>query len=197
MKCLVLAFETLEDLPVNWQKFSSIDVYGLSKINNPTEAATSLSPDLKAKLTLHNKLFLIRTLEKAKDPYTFCFVRHPDPWGEARSWMKAICALGETLSGNLECKFWFTHEIIAFDFLLRELLGQQNVRFIEAGQLPNIESKANYQANWAINPNGVQKSMLEIYEQNKVKILEEFYNRIGQLHRADTSLKTVRNVLSK
>src|SRR3989344_7707670 len=119
MKCLVLAFETLKDLPNNWQSFSEIDAYGQSKLTM-TEIHR-----LQNKLRIFNKFFESTNLKKNNKIYDYCFIRHPDPWGEPRNWMHAIIALGDSLNGKLDCEFWFVHEIKAFDFLLKSLLGEK------------------------------------------------------------------------
>ncbi|MBI2635155.1 MAG: hypothetical protein HYW79_01260 [Parcubacteria group bacterium] len=197
MKCLVLAFENVQDLPSNWKDCESVDIYGFIKSENAVTAVRDLFADSNTKFNINNELFLIRTLREVGQPYDFCFIRHPDPWGEPRNWMKAVSALGETLSGKLECEFWFSHEIIALNYLMVELLGKSNVEFIDSVQLPDVENKKNFKALWVINHSGIQEKMLQVYEQNKIRILERFYRYLGQFHRGDMNLEVVKNMIRR
>ncbi|HLD16061.1 MAG TPA: hypothetical protein VJB94_05845 [Candidatus Nanoarchaeia archaeon] len=85
MRCLVLAFETLDDLPTGWKKLKHIDAYGRSKV----------SGKLPKNIKVYNKFFETNNYKKGR--YDLCFIKHPDPWGEPRNWMQAIAAIGEIL----------------------------------------------------------------------------------------------------
>ena len=175
MNALVLAFESMEDLPKNWERFDSITAYGPANISKSIEEAIKSQTIL-----VMRKLFSIRNFEKPDVPYDYSFIRHPDPWGEPRSWMQAISALGESLQGRLECEFWFTHEIPAFHYLLISLLGNDNIDFKEMLELDSIGNKPNYMAVWEVNTTGIKEDMLEFYEKNKTNILSDYYRNIGQ-----------------
>ena len=186
MKCLVLAFENLEDLPKNWKECELIDAYGFSKVSD--EEITKLSTNLNT----YNKFFEIKDYKKPKDPYDFCFIRHPDPWGEPRRWMQAIAALGECLKGKITCEFWFPHEIKAFDFLLKAILTESSVKLLETKQIGKVGDWENYSATWEINSNGMKENMISSYKENKMKILETYYNETGKSLKIGTSLEDVR-----
>ena len=186
MRCLVLAFENLNDLPKDWKNFSSIDAYGQSKISKKEIA------DLPVKLNVYNQFFEVKNYRKPKQPYVLCFIKHPDPWGEPRNWLQAIAALGECLNGKLVCEFWFPHEIKAFDFLLKSLLGK-SAQFVEAKQLDNVRDWKNFEATWEVK--NTSKNMSEHYQKQKMKILQKYYNEIGKFFQDKTSLKDILKVL--
>ena len=178
MHCLILAFENFDDLPKNWRDFDVIDAYGVSKITN--KDIDKFVGDSSVKLKIYNQFFEIENFQKPEQPYDFCFIRHPDPWGEPRNWLQAIAALGECLKGKLVCEFWFPHEVVAFNFLLASLLSKENVKFLSAKQIENVGEWRNYLAEWEINPLAAQSGMLSVYQKNKQEILQKFYKEIGQ-----------------
>ena len=185
MRCLVLAFEDLHDLPSSWKDYACIDAYGQSKISLKDKEG------LPVKLTVYNQFFEVKSYYKPKKPYDLCFIRHPDPWGEPRNWMQAIAGLGECVVGALVCEFWFPHEVKAFDFLLQSLLGT-SVQFVKAKQLDNIGEWKNFQARWEIK--GLQKNMSDCYQKKKMEILQEYYNNFGK-NFTDSTLKDVVKIL--
>ncbi len=170
-RLLVLAFENLEDLPKNWKEFSEIDAYGQSKTS---------SKDLPVRINLSSQFFEIGNFKKPKENYDFCFIRHPDPWGEPRNWMQAIAALGECLNGKLICEFWFPSEIKTFDLLLKSILGESIVKFVNSRKIENIGKWNNFEATWEINCTKNKKDMLEFYKKEKWRILQEYYQKASK-----------------
>ena len=173
-KCLVLAFSTLEDLPTPWENIEHIDAYG--QIKNP-------ELDVPSNLHIHDRFFEIGKVVTPTIPYDSCFIRHPDPWGEPRSWIQAIAALGECLQGDLRCEFWHPHEIIAFHFLLTEVLSPKQAQFQTAQQINDVGEWNNFSSSWKINFVEIQKEMLSLYQKKKQKILQDFYNTIGKYYK--------------
>lgn len=181
MRCLVLAFTSIEDLPRNWQDMAHIDAYGeLEKIDH-----TQLSRH--PQIHLHNQFFEIGKAEQSPQSYNYCFIRHPDPWGEPRNWMKAIAAIAECVQGQLNCEFWYPHEIVAFHYLLKELLGE-NINFIQANQTDSIGDWKNFVAAWQVNQDKLLTNMHTVYQNNKHSILQKLYNNIGQYYNQAISL---------
>jgi len=178
MQCLILAFESFDDLPKNWRNFDVIDAYGASKLTK--EDIEKFVGSSKAKIRIFDQFFEIKNFQKQEQFYNLCFIRHPDPWGEPRNWLQAIAALGECLQGRLACEFWFPHEVVAFDFLLTSLLGEKNVKFLTVKQIENVGNWKNYSAEWEINSAGVQSDMSSVYQTRKQEILQKFYKEIGQ-----------------
>ncbi len=187
MRCLVLAFETFDDLPKNWRDFDIIDAYGASEVTDAGIAGRV--SDSSVKLKIHNRFFEINSFKKPEQAYDLCFIRHPDPWGEPRNWLQAIAALGECLKGRLVCEFWFPHEIVAFDLLLSSLLGKENVKFLAAHQMENSGDWKNYSAQWKINSAAVRSNMSSVYQENKQEILQKFYKEAGAVYRDDLALE--------
>ena len=190
MRCLILAFENFDDLPKNWQDFDVIDAYGASKLTD--EDIKKLVGSSPVKLKIHNQFFEIKSFQKPEQPYDFCFIRHPDPWGEPRNWLQAIAALGECLSGKIACEFWFPHEVVAFNFLLVSLIGKGNVKFLVAKQIENTGDWKNYSAEWGINPTTMQSNMLSVYQQIKIETLQKFYKEIGEYYRDNFALEEIK-----
>lgn len=186
-KCLVLAFSTLKDLPKSWQKMTHIDAYG--QIKNPEH-------DVPTNLHIHDRFFEIGKVAIPTIPYQTCFIRHPDPWGEPRSWIQAIAALGESLQGTLQCEFWFPHEIIAFHFLLNRVLDSSHVEFECAQEIAPVNQWENYTASWFINRTGVCKEMDSSYKQRKQNLLEEFYHSINQYYHPTELAKIIDQIRS-
>lgn len=189
MHLLVLAFETPSDLPHNWEEFEHITAYGPAK-----DFAFDEKFSVK-KLHIMRKLFSIRDLQKPTQPFNACYIKHPDPWGEPRNWIKAIAALGETLQGSLTCEFWFTHEVPAFHQLLLQTLGEEHVTLQEVGELEKIGNKPNYYGRWGINTVGILGDMFDKYERQKTAILEEHYNKAGEYFHAGMSLEEAKSKL--
>jgi hypothetical protein len=190
MRCLILAFENFDDLPKNWRDFDVIDAYGASKLTD--EDIKKFVSDFSVKLKIYNQFFEIKNFQKPEQPYDFCFIRHPDPWGEPRNWLQAIAALGECLNGKLVCELWFPHEVVAFNFLLASLLGKENVKFLAAKQIENIGDWKNYSAEWEINPLATQSDMQPVYQKNKQEILQKLYKEIGNYYRDNLSLDEIK-----
>jgi len=165
MRGLVLAFETWSDLPKPWKQFRTIDVYGTPKFR--IEARNKGF----AKVTLRGAFLDITKYKKPSYTYSYAFIRHPDPFGEPRNWMQAIAAVAESLSGKLECEFWFPAEILAFDFLLRAMIGQRHVARLDVQRARPVRKWKNYRAVWAINPLGAQKGMAQRYQSRKHRVL--------------------------
>lgn len=189
MRCLILAFENFDDLPKNWRDFDVIDAYGASKLTN--EEIKKLVGNSSVKLKTYNQFFEIKSFQKPELPYDFCFIRHPDPWGEPRNWLQAIAALGECLKGKLICEFWFPHEVVAFNFLLASLLSKENVKFLASKQIENVGDWKNYFTEWEINPTKVQDDMKSVYQKNKQEILQKFYKEVGKSYRNDFTLEAI------
>lgn len=175
MKCIVLAFSNLSDLPANKAAFEIIDCYGEVELNMPKQTDTNI--------TIHQELFAIGKNTLPETPYQEAFIRHPDPWGEPRNWIQAIAALGECLQGKLICEFWYPHEIIAFHFLLVSLLSPEQVKFIEATQVADCNDWDNFSASWHFNAISLQANMLEHYQKEKQNILQRFYKQVGKFYR--------------
>lgn len=188
MKCIVLAFSNLKDLPQNHTAFELIDCYGEIDCNDfdPTS--------INSNIVIHRELFAIGKNIIPETPYNAGFIRHPDPWGEPRNWIQAIAALGECLQGNLTCEFWYPHEIIAFHFLLVSLLSQEQVRFLHAEQTADSNDWDNFSASWKINAISLQSDMLDHYQKEKQTLLERFYNQIGKFYR-EISLEEAINII--
>lgn len=187
-RSLVLAFSSLEDLPTDWESYKHIDAYG---------QITSPELSYPANIHLHDRFFEIGKVTIPKPPYSFCFIRHPDPWGEPRSWMQAIAALGECLQGRLQCEFWHPHEIIAFHFLLTQVLSSDQVHFESAIQIADVGEWANFSVSWTINPITLQKDMLEQYQKEKQQILQQFFNTIGQYYQETSLQEAITKIQSK
>lgn len=177
--CIVLACSTIEDLPSHWQQFSHIDCYGEIK-----HAKDFTDCD---NVTIHNQFFEIGKNEIPTIPYSLGFIRHPDPWGEPRNWIKAIAGLSECLQGELVCEFWYPHEILAFHFLLTAMLDKDQVKFISAQQLKDIRDWNNFQASWQLNAIKLSADMLTLYQKEKQHLLQNFYTNMGPLYK-DISL---------
>lgn len=184
MHCLVLAFETMEDLPKNWQDFVSIDAYGQVKVSLDEVKNISTS------LHIYNQFFQVDTNQFPNKLYRSCYIKHPDPWGEPRSWMQAIAALGECVDGTLICEFWFPHEIKAFDFLLQSVLGD-GVHFVQAKQLPDDRECDTYEAVWQITKKSAEENITKLYQEKEMKILQEFYVKVGPLFENELTLEDV------
>ncbi len=153
-KTLVLAYEKLEDLPKNYRGFDLLDVYGFSK-NKGEELK-----NLPVKTNYYNRFFEIQNYHKTDSPYSFCYIRHPDPWGEPRNWMQPIAALTECLQGKLVCEFWFPSEVVSFNFLLVSFIGRSSIKFLGVKQIDKVENWNNYEATWDINTDGLKKIWL-------------------------------------
>lgn len=188
MKCIVLAFSNVNDLPANKDSFELIDCYG------EVELKDSDHQGLSSNLVVHRELFTIGKNTLPETPYNEGFIRHPDPWGEPRNWIQAIAALGECLQGKLTCEFWYPHEIIAFHFLLVSLLSHEQVRFRHAKQIADSNGWDNFSASWQINAISLQANMLDHYQKEKQTILERFYNQIGKFYRT-VSLDEAINII--
>lgn len=190
MRCLILAFENFNDLPKNWKGFEAIDAYGGSKLTE--DEIKKFVGNSSVKFKIYNQFFEIKNFQKPEQPYNFCFIRHPDPWGEPRNWLQASAALGECLKGKLSCEFWFPHEVAALNFLLASLLCKENVKFLAAKQIENIGDWKNYSAEWEINSASTQSNMLSVYQEKKREVLQRFYSEVGQLYRDDFSLEEIK-----
>jgi hypothetical protein len=190
MRCLILAFENFDDLPKNWQDFDVIDAYGASKLTD--ENIKKFVGTFAVKFKIYNQFFEIKNFQKPEQPYDFCFIRHPDPWGEPRNWLQAIAALGECLKGKLTCEFWFPHEVVAFNFLLASLLGKENVKFLTVKQIEKVGDWKNHSAEWEVNLTDTQPDMLSIYQKRKQEILQNFYREIGESYRDDFALEAIK-----
>jgi len=186
---LVLAYESLKDLPKNYRDFDILDVYGFS-----SQGGKELK-NISTKVNYYNGFFDIANYNEPKFPYNFCFIRHPDPWGEPRNWMQPIAALAESLSGELTCEFWFPSEIIAFNYLLQSILGNESIRIIQIKQIDDVGNWKNYQAKWSINQKGVKNKMLELYQKNKIIILQNYYKNIGKHFNDNVTLTHVESIL--
>lgn len=190
MRCLILAFENFEDVPKNWRDFDAIDAYGASKLTD--ENIKNFVGDSSIKLKIYNQFFEIKNFQKPEQSYDFCFIRHPDPWGEPRNWLQAIGALGECMKGKLTCEFWFPHEVVAFNFLLASLLGNENVKFLAAKQIEDVGNWRNYSAEWEINSVGTQSDMLSVYQKRKQEILQSFYKEMWKNYHDSFSLEEIK-----
>lgn len=168
MRCLVLAFSTMEDLPQGWEQFDHIDAYGQIKI--PKKEWKSLPKNL----TLHEGFFEISKDFKAPRPYDLCYIAHPDPYGEPRNWIKAVAAIIECVKGTIIATFFFTHEIHAFDLLISTV--DPYIDFGEAKQLPPKGDWEQFEASWTIDT--LEGDMYEEYQAKKHEWLIRFYQKV-------------------
>ncbi len=187
MNCIVLAFSTVKDLPNNYKDFTVVDCYGECREVDTIKLASNI--------VVHQELFEVGKTNLPNTLYNEGFIRHPDPWGEPRNWMQAIAALGECLQGQLNCEFWYPHEIIAFHSLLTSILSPVQVRFMRAQQIEDANEWDNYSASWEINSVSLQADMLAQYQKEKQGILQYFYTNIGTFYR-DTTIDQVQPLLN-
>jgi hypothetical protein len=173
MRCLVLAFETFDDLCSDWQSYETVDAYGSNGVS-PADVAT-FRGDCATAITVHNRQFSIMAPDGPVVVYDHCFVRHPDPWGEPRNWLRAIARLGESLRGDIRCVHYHQHEGLAFNFLLIALLDKENVRLESTVEL----EPGKFQFTWRINAAGLQTDMQTRYRNRFGKIMRRFYTEMG------------------
>ncbi|MCW3848062.1 hypothetical protein OF829_12500 [Sphingomonas sp. LB-2] len=181
MRGLVLAFEGFADLPPAWRDCRTIDAFG--KVTFPLDVVRAFVGDAPVAITIHHQLLDILDFEPPGAPYDLCFIRHPDPWGEPRSWLCAIAAIGECLRGELTCVFHRQHEGLAFNFLLAAMLGAENAKFLSAEKVEDAGGERHIALRWQINAKGVQRDMGIRFRNRLRAILRQFYTQIGQFHR--------------
>ncbi len=186
---LVLAYESIKDLPNNYRDFDTIDIYGFSSQGGKE------FKNISTKVNYHNGFLDIADYAKPQFPYNFCYIRHPDPWGEPRNWMQPISALAESLQGELSCEFWFPSEILAFNYLLEAIIGKESINIIDINQLDNVNDWKNYMSKWSVNKNGLKHSMHEFYQKNKIRILQNYYKNTGKHFNDNVTLTYVKSLL--
>ena len=170
-KCLLLAFEDAKDFKKELEQFDRIDAYGpLAKVN-----ITKFK-----KLHIFKQFFWIENYKMTKEKYDLCIIRHPDIWGEPINWVRAIAAIAESVRGKLVCEFWMPSEIIAFDFFLTSIIGD-NIKFERIYKSFNrTQGVSNFIVEWRILK--TREGMLSFYRNNKLKIMHEFYQSVGPIY---------------
>jgi hypothetical protein len=178
--CVVLAFESVADLPPEWALCDRLTLYGpkAPDVEQPFSADPA-SP----LITLRRETLDIATLTPRDQPFDSCFVRHPDPWGEPRSWLCAIAALGECLTGTLTCVVHRDHEALAFNHLLIAMLGQEHAILEGTRRVDDPIGERHLAISWRINPAGVQREMQVRFRRRLRPIIRNFYVDIGRFHR--------------
>ncbi len=161
--CLVLAYVDQKDLPPNYKEFDVIDAYGGGFVDS------MLSPD-PARVRLHPDHFLVGSYESSAQPYSFCYIRHPDPQLRPASWISAIAAIGKCLDGELLVRFYYAYEILHFDAMINMLLGGRARRTeIISGLASDVED-SEYAAKWEIKPTGKNmRALLRLHERDIVQ----------------------------
>lgn len=177
MRCLVLAFETFGDMPSNWQSYDAVDAYGSNSVSAADVAA--FRGDSSTAVSVHNRQFNVMAAERPIDVYSDCFVRHPDPWGEPRNWLRAIALLGESLSGEMRCVHYHQHEALAFNFLLTALLDKEHVRLERSAE----GEDGMFHVTWRINAGGLQADMQTRYRNRFGQVMRRFYIEMGPFFR--------------
>jgi hypothetical protein len=165
-RCLVLAFVGEKDLPLNHREFDVIDAYGKYAMPNP-------SPENSGRVRIHSTPFSVETYQKPPQPYNFCYVRHPNPQVEPRSWAGAIAALGECLDGSIFVRFYYPYEILQFAVIINTILG--NYATLMRVRDANFETETQIEqvAEWHIQPS--DKDMRAVFEQHQDSIVHRIW----------------------
>ncbi len=187
---LVLAYTNLDDLPKNWDKFDSIDLFGSSE-----EVWQSMKKG-NTYLRNHRKLLLNKTDLPQRD-YSRVYIKHPDPFGEPRNWMLAISVIRERLQGYIDCIFWSKQEILAFNFLLINLWGTENVKFISLN-ITNDNGEQKFYIRWE-----TKKILHRIYSKKYTDTIHpnvflfHYFKAVALYLSSNISLKICKEILKK
>lgn len=139
MRALVLAFQSVKDLPPHPERFEHIIAYGdMGKV--PIIRAGSL------KIVVRPYQFGFGN-HSSKERFDYCYIRHPDPFGEPVPWMSAIAGIGERVTGPIEAVFYHPYEVTAFHYLLKKIIGKKNVKW-KSGRRVGDE----YVSCWMLTP---------------------------------------------
>ncbi len=150
MRALVLAFKNRYDLPPQPERFDQIIAYGdMRKV--PTNVPRSLN------LTIRPHQFGFGN-HPANERFDYCYIYHPDPFGEPVPWMSAIAGIGESVKGPLEAVFYHPYEVTAFHYLLKKIIGKKNVKWERGRHMvdPDFTSPVyrqdEYESRWMLTP---------------------------------------------
>jgi hypothetical protein len=170
-KCLLLAFEDAKDLNKEMEQFDRVDAYGpLTKVNTTKFKNLHIS----------KQFFWIENYKMTKEKYDLCIIRYPDIWGEPINWVRAIAAIAESVRGKLVCEFWMPSEIVAFDFFLTSIIGDNITLERTYKSFNRTQGVSNFIVEWRILK--TKKGMLSFYRNHKLKIMHEFYQLIGPIY---------------
>ena len=176
---LILAYQDADDLPEQYKQFSSIDAYGDVQNHTP----------MKKHMRIVNKPYTLAT--RGIKTYNHCFIRHPDPWGDPRSWANGIAAIGSRLKGDIECVFYRLDEVGAFNYMLRELINPNELAFNDVQTIHSHEQ----QASWTITRR--QRNMRKRYKQNIERMVDELNAKVqNEFHFGMTDIQ-LRNALRR
>ncbi|MEK6902003.1 MAG: hypothetical protein AABX02_00250 [archaeon] len=150
MRALVLAFKNMEDLPPQPERFEQIIAYGVMR------KIPKITP-LLINLTIRPFQFGYGN-HPANERFDYCYIRHPDPFGEPVPWMSAIAGIGESVKGPLEAVFHHPYEVTAFHYLLKKIIGKKNVKWEYGRHIVDTEAPSppyqwdEYLSRWMLTP---------------------------------------------